>query len=318
MAAALVSAATDTPTNAGMVYFGEIGLSGEVRQVAQADSRLKEAAKLGFEQATLPRRVARGNRPAGAARRAGAGGNRPHLRPRRAIYAERDALRHDRGLAPRRLRSIKPPAWRFVAGSMTWVDLVVLAVLAVSALLAFMRGLVREVLGLAAWVGAIFSASGRCRTCGRSSSTGWASRPGSTPIAFAVVFIVSLIVLLLVSRWISALVRASPIGGLDRTLGLVFGLARGAALCILAYIGAGMVVQVDRWPEPVLNAESIWPVYRGASWVVEQLPTEYRPRSAGARRQDMRRRHRPCCRQLRRAGQWAGSRTRIGRVLAWQ
>ena len=47
VAAALVSAATDTPTNAGMVYFGEIGLSGEIRQVAQADSRLKEAAKLG-------------------------------------------------------------------------------------------------------------------------------------------------------------------------------------------------------------------------------------------------------------------------------
>jgi len=62
VAAALVSAATDTPTDAGMVYFGEVGLSGEVRQVAQADSRLKEAAKLGFEQATLPRRVARGNR----------------------------------------------------------------------------------------------------------------------------------------------------------------------------------------------------------------------------------------------------------------
>jgi len=62
VAAALVSAATATPTNPGMVYFGEIGLSGEVRQVAQADSRLKEAAKLGFEQATLPRRVARGNR----------------------------------------------------------------------------------------------------------------------------------------------------------------------------------------------------------------------------------------------------------------
>jgi hypothetical protein len=36
---------------------------------------------------------------------------------------------------------------------------------------------------------------------------------------------------------------------------------------------------VERWPEPVLNAESIWPVYRGASWVVEQLPAEYRPHS---------------------------------------
>ena len=62
VAAAIVSAAFDQPTDAGMVYFGEIGLSGEIRQVAQAESRLKEAAKLGFQRATLPRRVARGNR----------------------------------------------------------------------------------------------------------------------------------------------------------------------------------------------------------------------------------------------------------------
>jgi DNA repair protein RadA/Sms len=64
VAAALASAATDTPTNAGMVYFGEVGLSGEVRQVAQAESRLKEAHKMGFEMACLPRRVARGGRKA--------------------------------------------------------------------------------------------------------------------------------------------------------------------------------------------------------------------------------------------------------------
>jgi DNA repair protein RadA/Sms len=44
-----------------MVFFGEVGLSGEVRQVAQADARLKEAEKLGFDAACLPRRVARGN-----------------------------------------------------------------------------------------------------------------------------------------------------------------------------------------------------------------------------------------------------------------
>jgi DNA repair protein RadA/Sms len=66
VAAALASAATEQPTSPDMVYFGEVGLSGEVRQVAQAESRLKEAAKLGFTQATLPRRVARGNRPAAA------------------------------------------------------------------------------------------------------------------------------------------------------------------------------------------------------------------------------------------------------------
>lgn len=60
VAAALVSAATDRPTEAECVYFGEIGLSGEVRQVAQAEARLREAQKLGFAAAVLPRRVARG------------------------------------------------------------------------------------------------------------------------------------------------------------------------------------------------------------------------------------------------------------------
>ena len=60
VAAALASAATETPTDAGSVYFGEVGLSGEIRQVAQADARLKEAAKLGFSGACLPRRVAQG------------------------------------------------------------------------------------------------------------------------------------------------------------------------------------------------------------------------------------------------------------------
>jgi DNA repair protein RadA/Sms len=62
VAAAIASAAFEQPTSAGMVYFGEIGLSGEIRQVAQAEARLKEAAKLGFGSAALPRRLAHGNR----------------------------------------------------------------------------------------------------------------------------------------------------------------------------------------------------------------------------------------------------------------
>jgi DNA repair protein RadA/Sms len=66
VAAALVSAATDRPTNPGAVYFGEVGLSGEIRQVAQAEARLREAKKLGFEAATLPQRVARGSAPLAA------------------------------------------------------------------------------------------------------------------------------------------------------------------------------------------------------------------------------------------------------------
>lgn len=61
VAAALVSALTRQPTSPGSVFFGEIGLSGEIRQVPQADLRVKEAHKLGFDEIILPKRVAHGN-----------------------------------------------------------------------------------------------------------------------------------------------------------------------------------------------------------------------------------------------------------------
>jgi DNA repair protein RadA/Sms len=56
VAAALASAATGRALAGDIVVFGEIGLAGEVRGVARADARLKEAAKLGFTQAVLPSR----------------------------------------------------------------------------------------------------------------------------------------------------------------------------------------------------------------------------------------------------------------------
>jgi membrane protein required for colicin V production len=161
---------------------------------------------------------------------------------------------------------------------MTWVDLVIVAVLVVSALLAFMRGLVREVLGLGAWVGATFAGVWALPRVRPQFQDRLGGSPWVDPVAFAAVFIIALIVLLLISRWISAVVRGSPLGGVDRSLGLVFGLARGAALVILTYIAVGMVVRVDRWPDVVLNAESMWPAYQGARWVVDLLPIDYRPR----------------------------------------
>ena len=53
-AAALISSATDMPLPQGCVVFGEISLSGEVRAVGRAEARLREAAKLGFDQALSP------------------------------------------------------------------------------------------------------------------------------------------------------------------------------------------------------------------------------------------------------------------------
>ena len=54
VAAALLSALTGEPAPAEAVFFGEIGLSGEVRAVGQTELRLKEAAKLGFTRAYTP------------------------------------------------------------------------------------------------------------------------------------------------------------------------------------------------------------------------------------------------------------------------
>jgi len=68
VAAALLSALSDTPVPAEAVVFGEIALSGEVRPVGHSEARLKEAAKLGFAEAWTPRRGG-GQRDAGAALR---------------------------------------------------------------------------------------------------------------------------------------------------------------------------------------------------------------------------------------------------------
>src|SRR5437764_3341532 len=65
VAGALVSAMTETPVPADTVGFGEIGLSGRVRPVGHAEARLKEAAKLGFTEAWVPKRPS-GRRAANA------------------------------------------------------------------------------------------------------------------------------------------------------------------------------------------------------------------------------------------------------------
>lgn len=59
VAAALVSSLQDKPVPPGAVVFGEVGLSGEMRAVSQMDQRLREAAKLGFSEAWMPRSTGR-------------------------------------------------------------------------------------------------------------------------------------------------------------------------------------------------------------------------------------------------------------------
>jgi membrane protein required for colicin V production len=162
---------------------------------------------------------------------------------------------------------------------MTWVDLAVLGVLALSGLLAFMRGLVREVLGIGAWVGAIMIATAGLPHA-RPLAGQWIHDPQIvTAVCFAALLLIALIVLSLIARAISKLIKGSALGGIDRTLGLLFGLLRGAAVIIIAYIIAGMAVAIDHWPPAVLEARSLSLTYEGAKWVRQNLlPPEYQPR----------------------------------------
>ncbi len=57
VAAAIASSARNIPVKAETVLIGEVGLSGELRMVGQMQARLREAAKLGFKAAIVPRRL---------------------------------------------------------------------------------------------------------------------------------------------------------------------------------------------------------------------------------------------------------------------
>ncbi len=161
---------------------------------------------------------------------------------------------------------------------MTWVDLVILAILAISGLLAFMRGFVREVLGVGAWIGAVVVAVWANPRVLPTFDHWLANQPGlAQPVAFGVIFVATLVVLLFICHAIGKAVRRSALGGLDRSLGLLFGLARGAALVVVAYVLVGMVLPVDRWPAPVLNARAMPLAYAGAMWSVKWLSAGYRP-----------------------------------------
>jgi membrane protein required for colicin V production len=162
---------------------------------------------------------------------------------------------------------------------MTWVDGAVLAVLAVSAIVAFFRGFVREVLGIGAWVGAVL-AGFLAEPFLHDSVVGYVQPAWlATAVAVGGVALVVLILLKLLIAWLSGRIQRSALGGLDKALGLVFGVARGAFLVVLAYILAGLVLpSVDRWPEEVRDARALPPVAEGAARLVALLPPDIRPR----------------------------------------
>lgn len=162
---------------------------------------------------------------------------------------------------------------------MNGIDFAVLGVIAVSGLIGLLRGSVREVLGVGAWTLAGLAASpfGVFPSVAPIARTYIKEQAIADAVAFGIVFLIVLGVLLLVIGWISRRVRGSVLGGLDRTLGLLFGFFRGGVLLAATYIAVGLAVKVDDWPPPVLEARSLPIIYAVALKIVDYVPPAYRP-----------------------------------------
>jgi len=123
------------------------------------------------------------------------------------------------------------------------LDLVVVGVVLISGLLAAVRGFTREVLAIVAWIAA--------------AAVAWYLHPAVLPLAqqyihnhtvalvaaIGGIFVVTLIVVSIITVQISDLILDSRIGALDRTLGLLFGAARGFLICVIGWAFLGWLLQ---------------------------------------------------------------------------
>jgi membrane protein required for colicin V production len=163
---------------------------------------------------------------------------------------------------------------------MTWIDGAALGVVVLSAAFSMVRGFVRELLSVFAWIGAALAAlnlSGYVQPYWNSIL------PMKNLVPFlsvGSVFVVTLILLSLIAAFISGTIRDSALSGLDRSLGLVFGVARGLILVCAAYIVLSVTVEASQWPPPVVNARFLPAAHDGAVRLVSLLPPDYRPKVA--------------------------------------
>src|SRR6266853_227384 len=113
----------------------------------------------------------------------------------------------------------------------TILDLVLLAVMLISGLLAMVRGFMREILSIAAW-----GAAAVVTLYAFSKLLPTAKTYFNNDTVAAVIVVVGLIVGTIVTVRISDMILDSRIGALDRTLGFLFGLARGLLIMVVAFL----------------------------------------------------------------------------------
>ena len=136
---------------------------------------------------------------------------------------------------------------------MSWLDYAILGVLAVSVVWGIWRGFVREVISLAGWVLAFLAANAVAGPLGDALPTSISSPEVRVLVAFLIVFIFTLSIATVAGMLLSRLLKAAGLGGLDRTLGGVFGLARGVVILLALAIAAGLTTAPRHplWKESV-------------------------------------------------------------------
>lgn len=138
--------------------------------------------------------------------------------------------------------------------SLTAFDAGVLIIILLSMLFAFGRGFVTVALSLAAWVGAFFIATGGftyAQSYGRELIQ---PKELADILVLVLLFFASLALLRWMADWIGRAVKDSPVGFLDRSLGALFGLARGAVIVSLAFLAYSKFT--DPEDEPVWIQEA--------------------------------------------------------------
>jgi len=155
-------------------------------------------------------------------------------------------------------------------------DGVVFAVLLLSALLAFTRGMVAEVLSLAAWGGAALTALYTLPFVLPHTQKYVKVEMVAYVVTSAALFIVALVVLTILFGRISRGVQNSALSAVDRSLGFLFGLFKGAVLVSVAYLFFAWLIPAPEQPQWLQQAKTRPLMAAGAGMIYEFVPANLR------------------------------------------
>jgi membrane protein required for colicin V production len=156
----------------------------------------------------------------------------------------------------------------------TILDLVLLTVMLVSGLLAMVRGFMREILSIAAWGAAALVTLYSYSKLLPTAKTYFNSDTVASVAVVAGVFVGTLIIVSVITVRISDMILDSRIGALDRTLGFLFGLARGLLIVVVAYEFFTWLVPDKQRPDWVVGAKSRTMLDSTGEWLKGLLPDD--------------------------------------------